>query len=83
MYHSEYTSGFFEPAASHLAAPPSPRHEGNVGQALNSAHLFSPIRSSNSLARRAWLHILILSKRTILRKESLCRSEASRNQEAA
>jgi len=33
MYSSEYTSGFFWPAALHLAAPPSPRHEGNVGQA--------------------------------------------------
>src|SRR6266850_6496175 len=28
-----YASGFSGPAASHLAAPPSPRHEGNVGQA--------------------------------------------------
>ena len=34
MYFREYTSGFSEPAASHLAASPSPRHEGNVGQAL-------------------------------------------------
>jgi hypothetical protein len=33
MYSSEYTSGFFGPAASHPAAPPSPRYEGNVGQA--------------------------------------------------
>src|SRR5712692_9410477 len=33
MYSSEHTSGFSGPAASHLAAPPSPRHEGNVGQA--------------------------------------------------
>jgi hypothetical protein len=33
MYSSEYTSGFSGPAASHLAAPPAPRHEGNVGQA--------------------------------------------------
>jgi hypothetical protein len=33
MYSSEYTSGFSGPAALHLAAPPSPRHEGNVGQA--------------------------------------------------
>jgi len=32
-YSSEYTSGFSRPAASYLAAPPSPRHEGNVGQA--------------------------------------------------
>ena len=32
MYSSEYTS-VFGPAASYLAAPPSPRHEGNVGQA--------------------------------------------------
>ena len=33
MYSSEYTSGFSGPAAMHLAAPSSPRHEGNVGQA--------------------------------------------------
>jgi len=33
MYSSEYTSGFSEPAALHLAASPSLRHEGNVGQA--------------------------------------------------
>jgi hypothetical protein len=33
MYSSEYTSGFSRPAALHLAAPPSPRHEGNVGRA--------------------------------------------------
>jgi len=33
MYSSEYTSGFSRPAALHLAAPPSPRYEGNVRQA--------------------------------------------------
>jgi hypothetical protein len=33
LYSSEYASGFSEPAASHLAAPPSPRHERNVRQA--------------------------------------------------
>jgi len=27
-YSSEYVSGFFQPAASHLPASPSPRHEG-------------------------------------------------------
>ena len=32
-YSSEYASGFFEPAASHLPASPSPRHEGLLGQA--------------------------------------------------
>ena len=32
-YSSEYASGFSGPAASHLASPPSPRHESNVGQA--------------------------------------------------
>jgi len=37
MYSSEYTSGFFRPAALHLAAPLSPRHEGNVGQAPSLA----------------------------------------------
>jgi len=36
MYSSEYTSGFSGPAASHLAATLSPRHEGNVGQAPSS-----------------------------------------------
>jgi hypothetical protein len=30
LYSSEYASGFSWPAASHLAAPPSFRHEGNV-----------------------------------------------------
>jgi hypothetical protein len=35
MYSSEYTSGFSGPAASHLVAPPLPRHEGNVGQAAS------------------------------------------------
>src|SRR6185295_12124172 len=34
MYSSEYTSGFSGPAASHLAAPPSPRYEGNARQTL-------------------------------------------------
>jgi len=33
MYSSEYASCFSGPAASHLAASPSHRHEGNVGQA--------------------------------------------------
>ena len=35
-YSSEYASGFFEPAASPLPAPPSSRNEGLLGQ--------SPIR---------------------------------------
>jgi hypothetical protein len=39
MYSSEYTSGFSGPAALHLAAPPSPRHEGNVGQAPRAKRL--------------------------------------------
>ena len=30
-YSSEYASGFFEPAASHLPASPSPRNEGLLG----------------------------------------------------
>ena len=32
-YSSEYASGFFESAASHLPASPSPRNEGLLGQA--------------------------------------------------
>jgi hypothetical protein len=32
-YSSEYPSGFFEPAASHLHTSPSPRKEGLLGQA--------------------------------------------------
>ena len=32
-YSSEYASGFFEPAASHLPASPFPRNEGLLGQA--------------------------------------------------
>jgi len=44
MYSSEYTSGFSGPAASHPAAPPSPRHEGNAAQAPSvSAPLACPI----------------------------------------
>ncbi len=31
-YSSEYASGFFEPAASHLPASPFPRNEGLLGQ---------------------------------------------------
>jgi hypothetical protein len=31
-YFSEYASGFFEPAALHLPAAPSPRNEGLLGQ---------------------------------------------------
>ena len=32
-YSSEYASGFFELAALHLQASPSPRNEGLLGQA--------------------------------------------------
>jgi hypothetical protein len=35
-YSSEYASGFFEPAASHLPTSPSPRNEGLLGQAPRS-----------------------------------------------
>jgi hypothetical protein len=31
-YSSEYASGFFAPAASHLPAAPLPRNEGLLGQ---------------------------------------------------
>jgi hypothetical protein len=31
-YSSEYASGFFDPAALHLAAFPSPRNEDNIRQ---------------------------------------------------
>ena len=31
-YSSEYASGFFEPAASHMPASPFPRNEGLLGQ---------------------------------------------------
>lgn len=31
-YSIEYASGIFGPAASHLPAAPSPRHEGLLGQ---------------------------------------------------
>jgi hypothetical protein len=37
-YSSEYASGFSGPAALHLAAPPSFRHEGNVGRLLTITH---------------------------------------------
>jgi hypothetical protein len=54
MYSSEYTSGFSGPAASHLAAPPSPRHEGNVEQAPSNMlkkSLFSPARPRRTETR--------------------------------
>lgn len=33
-YSSEYASGFFEPCAAHLPAPPWPRNEGLLEQRL-------------------------------------------------
>jgi hypothetical protein len=50
MYFSEYTSGFSRPAASHLAAPPPPRHEGNVGQAPSI--LEHRVRANHSMGTR-------------------------------
>jgi len=41
-YSSEYASGFSGPAASHLAAPPSPRHEGDAGQAPSVDYRIAP-----------------------------------------
>jgi hypothetical protein len=43
MYPGEYASGFPGPAASYLAASPSPRHEGNVGQAPSVAEALAEI----------------------------------------
>jgi hypothetical protein len=43
-YSREYASGFSGPAALHLAAPPSSRHEGNVGQAPND-HALPTLRN--------------------------------------
>jgi fructose-1,6-bisphosphatase I len=53
MYSSEYTSGFSGPAASHLAAPPSPRHEGSVGQApsLSLPTLFKTVILASTMGR--------------------------------
>jgi len=53
MYSSEYTSGFSGPAASHLAAPPSPRHEGSVGQApsLSLPALFKTVILASTMGR--------------------------------
>jgi hypothetical protein len=62
MYSREYTSGFSGPVAASLAAPLSPRHEGNVGQLLvryiHERLLQSPIRcfdepSADGLASRS------------------------------
>jgi hypothetical protein len=50
MYSSEYTSGFPGPAASHLTAPPSPRYEGNVGQAPRNAILANDHQAHNATA---------------------------------
>jgi hypothetical protein len=38
-YSSEYASGFFEPAASHLPTSLFPRNEGLLGQAPGSHRL--------------------------------------------
>jgi hypothetical protein len=46
MYSSEYTSGFSGPAALHLVAPPSPRHEGNVGQAPSNQLVLSILQAA-------------------------------------
>jgi len=53
MYSSEYTSGFSWPAASHLAAPPSPRYEGNVGQApsLSLPTLFKTVILASTMGQ--------------------------------
>jgi len=51
MYSSDYTSCFFRPAALHLAAPLSPRHEGNVGQAPRHISSEMALRLSKALGR--------------------------------
>jgi len=53
MYSSEYTSGFSWPAASHLAAPPSPRYEGHVGQApsLSLPTLFKTVILASTMGQ--------------------------------
>ncbi len=53
MYSSEYTSGFSVPAASHLAAPLSPRHEGSVGQApsLSLPALFKTVILASTMGQ--------------------------------
>jgi len=58
-------------------------HPRSISIYASSAHPFSPIRSSNTLAHHAQLPILILRKRTSLRKQRPCRSETPRTQEAA
>jgi hypothetical protein len=45
----EYASSFFEPAASHPPAAPSPRYEGLLGQAPSSM-----LKTSGSFL---WLHV--------------------------
>ena len=50
-YSSEYASGFFEPAALHLPASPSPRNEGLLGQTPSPVRilrggLFFPLNPS-------------------------------------
>jgi fructose-1,6-bisphosphatase I len=52
-YSSEYTSSFSGPAASHLAALPSPRHEGSVGQApsLSLPTLFKTVILASTMGR--------------------------------
>ena len=50
MYSSEYTSGFSEPAASHLAVPPSPRHERQCRTGPSPA-LFMKVRCKSVQTR--------------------------------
>jgi antitoxin HigA-1 len=51
MYSGEYNSGFSRPAALHPAAPLSPRHEGNVGQASRRISPEIALRLSKALGR--------------------------------
>jgi hypothetical protein len=47
-YSSEYASGFFEPAASHLPASPFPRNEGLLGQTPSGKPAESVARASKT-----------------------------------
>ncbi len=78
-YSSEYAPGFSRPAASHLAAPPSPRYEGNAEQTPGQSR-WAP-RSSGELHFRAMPSLPVSLQLTKNRKATgrlqACRLNAS------
>jgi len=61
-YSSEYASGLFEPAASHLPASPFPRNEGLLGQTPGASGHSAP--ADQALPRITWRTCSFPSRRT-------------------